>query len=81
MKNIINDNSVVDLHLVDLKSTINTYGSPGKSSDKNDWIKYSNFIVDIGIDESKNIDFILIDGHFRVACSLKCFDTVNQTFL
>jgi hypothetical protein len=31
--------------------------------------------------QQKRIDFILIDGRFRVACCLKCFDIINSNCL
>ena len=78
MKKNINKNDIVDLQLFDLKSTSGTYGHPGKNSSKNDWVKYSNFIIDIGINKSKDINLLLIDGRFRVACCLKCFDMISE---
>ena len=38
--------------------------------------KYSDYIR--LIKNAKTIDLILIDGRFRVACCLKCFDKINQ---
>ena len=78
MKNLINKDEDTKLFLCDLKSVPNTFGHPGPNSNKNDWVKYSNFIVDLGINKSTMIDLILIDGRFRVACCLKCFDVINE---
>jgi UDP-glucose 4,6-dehydratase len=69
------------IKLIDLKCKSNTFGHPGVNSDKENWKKYSNSIIDIGIDSSNKIDFILIDGRFRVACCLKCHNVINDNCL
>ena len=52
----------------------NTYGNPGPTSTNAQRINYSEQIKLI----TGSIDFILIDGRFRVACCLKCFDIINS---
>jgi len=74
-------NKKVIIKLIDLKCKPNNYGHPDKNSNKEDWIKYSNSIIDIGLENSKEIDFILIDGRFRVACCLKCHKMINDNCL
>jgi hypothetical protein len=75
MKNILNlPNNKIDLILVDLKVDNNGLGYPGSNSNLNDWIAYSDSIKII----DKNIDLILIDGRFRVACCLKCYNIIND---
>ena len=55
----------------------NTYGHPGPKSTDAQNIHYSDHIKEItGI-----VDFILIDGRFRVACCLKCFDRIKSDCL
>lgn len=56
----------------------NTWGNPGPNSTKGQILNYSNQILLLDKDLSKRIDFILIDGRFRVACCLKCFDIINN---
>ena len=56
----------------------NTFGHAGPNSTKEDWIKYSSQICNLDSEDSKAIDFILIDGRFRVACCLKCVDLINS---
>jgi hypothetical protein len=46
----------------------NTWGHPGENSIKADWINYSEQIKNV-----TQVDLVLIDGRFRVACCLKCF--------
>jgi hypothetical protein len=55
----------------------NTYGHPGPKSTDADRIRYSDHIKSI----IEPVDFILIDGRFRVACCLKCFDRINSDCL
>ena len=56
----------------------NTLGYPGPNSTKEDWINYSDIIIKISKDILSKIDLILIDGRFRVACSLKCFNIIDD---
>ena len=58
-----------------------TWGYPGKNATIAQKIKYSNYILDLDETEQKNIDLILIDGRFRVASCLKCFDVINDDCL
>lgn len=44
-------------------------------------INYSNYIRNITTDEKKSIDLVFIDGRFRVACCLKCFDIIEPNCL
>ena len=63
---------------IDMKTLPNHWGHPGPGSTINDWKQYSNVICELDKSISQNIDFILIDGRFRVACCLKCFDIIND---
>ena len=56
----------------------NNWGNPGKNATKEQKINYSNQILNLTKEEQDNIDIILIDGRFRVACCLKCFDIIND---
>jgi len=53
-----------------------TWGNPGPMSTKDQWINYSNQLTIV--DNPEKIDLILIDGRFRVACCLKCFNIINE---
>ena len=59
----------------------NNWGYPGPGSTHIQHIHYSNYIRKLTTDEQNNIDLILIDGRFRVACCLKCFDIINTDCL
>jgi hypothetical protein len=66
----------IQFKLVDLKSKPNTWGRPGPDSTQDDWRRYSDVVRTLGTDT--RLDLVLIDGRFRVACCLKCFDVVTS---
>lgn len=76
MKQIIN-NANVELIYVEMYTIPNTWGFPGPNSKIDNWVKYSNIICEID-NSKKDIDLVLIDGRFRVACCLKCFNVVSD---
>ena len=55
-----------------------TWGYPGPNSTHIQHINYSNYIRNLTLEEQNSVDLILIDGRFRVACCLKCFDIINE---
>ena len=59
----------------------NNWGKPGKNASDIQKINYSNHIRNLNYNMQNNIDFILIDGRFRVACCLKCYDIINDDCL
>lgn len=59
----------------------NTWGRPGPNSTETQHKNYSNHIRKLKKTEQENIDLILIDGRFRVASCLKCFDAINPNCL
>jgi len=59
----------------------NSWGNPGQKATYIQKVNYSNHIVNLSKQEQTEIDFILIDGRFRVACCLKCFDIINDNCL
>lgn len=77
LKKILKNNSKVTYLFVDLKSKPNDWGNPGEGSTEEDWKKYSGQFPQLNDMERKKVDMILIDGRFRVACCLKCFEGMN----
>ena len=77
LKRILKNNSKVTYLFVDLKSKQNDWGNPGEGSTEEDWKKYSGQFLKLNDMERKKVDMILIDGRFRVACCLKCFEGMN----
>ena len=59
----------------------NTWGNPGKHATNRQKINYSNHITYLSKEEQDSIDLVFIDGRFRVACCLKCYDVINDNCL
>jgi hypothetical protein len=79
IKNMITQNKdKIIFKYCDMKTLPNTFGNPGKDSTLNDWVNYSNQIINVNKDISSKIDLIVIDGRFRVACCLKCHSVIND---
>lgn len=57
----------------------NNFGQPGPKSTRSQWINYASQIS--RIPNPKDIDLILIDGRFRVASCLHCFNAISDTCL
>lgn len=62
----------------DLETPGNKWGYPGKNCSNNKKKAYSHRIYQLDPEEKKNIDLILIDGRFRVACALKSFNIMSD---
>lgn len=74
-KKIVNNNVIFLFN--DMNTIPNTWGHPAPNCNNNQLINYSSQIYNISENDQQNIDFILIDGRFRVACCLKLFDVIN----
>ena len=59
----------------------NNWGSPGKNATNIQKINYSNQITKLSKEEQDSINLVFIDGRFRVACCLKCYDIINDNCL
>lgn len=59
----------------------NTWGNPGINSTNIQKINYSNHIRKLSKEEQDSIDLVFIDGRFRVACCLKCYDIIKDDCL
>lgn len=75
--NIPNKNHIKFLYN-EMKTLPNTWGYPGPGSTHTQWINYSNQLPNLNLLEKNEIDLVMIDGRFRVACCLKCFNSVND---
>lgn len=60
----------------DMNTLPNNWGYPGPNSTREQIVNYSDHIIRVNDNE---IDLILIDGRFRVACCLKCFGQISNT--
>lgn len=59
----------------------NTWGWPGSNSCRNNWMNYINQITFLNEDERAKVDLVLVDGRFRVACCLTCFNVISNRCL
>ena len=80
MKSILTNNNITFI-FNDLNAQPNNFGRPGPYATNSQKINYSNHILYLSEKEQQEIDFILIDGRFRVACCLKCFDIIKNDCL
>jgi hypothetical protein len=62
----------------DVKTVPNSWGYPGPGSTPDDLRAYSDVIRKLEPELQSSLDLILIDGRFRVACCLKCYDVVSD---
>jgi hypothetical protein len=73
---IPNKEKVIFYHVESLKTKPNTWGYPGKDCDAQDYKKYSD--LPSPFEKRNDFDLIFIDGRFRVACCLKCFNMIGE---
>lgn len=59
----------------------NIWGMPGKNATDIQKINYSNQITKLSKEEQDSIDLVFIDGRFRVACCLKCYNIIKDNCL
>jgi hypothetical protein len=81
LKEKIINKSHINFIYNDMDTKPNTWGHPGVNSNKSQWINYSNQITLLDKKTQNDIDFIMIDGRFRVACCLKSFNVINDNCL
>lgn len=75
-----NNNKIVFIYN-EMDTRPNTWGRPGKKATPLQKINYSNHIRKLSKKERNSIDLVMIDGRFRVACCLKCFDIIRNDCL
>lgn len=59
----------------------NTWGYSGKNATDIQKKNYSEHIRKLTKKEQESIDLVFIDGRFRVACCLKCYDIIKDECL
>jgi hypothetical protein len=77
LKRTINHDNVVYIYN-EMGTQVNNWGHRGKNSTNLQKINYSNHIKTLNEEEQNSINLVFIDGRFRVACCLKCFDIINS---
>jgi hypothetical protein len=78
LKLSIKDDSKIMYIYSEMGTKPRTWGYPNKSCDKLNLINYSEHIRNLSIEERSKIDLVMVDGRFRVACCLKCFEVIND---
>lgn len=78
LKQEIPDSSKIHFIFSEMNTKPNTWGYPGTNATDKQKKNYSNQLNLLTEYEQKNIDFILIDGRFRVACCLKTFHLIQD---
>jgi len=77
LKKIIKNNNITYI-FNNMDTRPNTWGNPGKNATNAQKINYSNHIVKLSKEDQDKIDLVFIDGRFRVACCLKCYDIIKK---
>jgi len=74
-------NSNVTYIFNEMNTLPNTWGYPGKNATDIQKKNYSNQIRNLSKEEKASIDLVFIDGRFRVACCLKCYEIIKDDCL
>jgi hypothetical protein len=80
LKNIIT-NSNINYMYNEMNTKPKTWGYPGGNATIIQKQNYSNQITKLSKKEQGIIDLVFIDGRFRVACCLKCYDIIKDNCL
>jgi hypothetical protein len=81
LKKLIKNNTKIDFKYCDMKTLPNSLGYPGSDSNLSHWVNYSNAILSLDKNFLSKLDLVLIDGRFRVACGLKCYNCISDNCL
>ena len=74
-------NSKINYIFNEMDTKPNSWGNPGKNATDTQKKNYSDHIRKLSKEEQDSIDLVLIDGRFRVACCLKCYDIISEKCL
>jgi len=78
LKSILENTDKINFIFNDMDVRQNNWGHPGPNSTREQKMNYSSQILNLSEEEKKDVDLVLIDGRFRVACCLKCFNSIND---
>ena len=78
LKLSIKDDSKIMYIYNEMGTKLKTWGYPSKLCEKSSLINYSEHIRNLSVEERSKIDLVMVDGRFRVACCLKCFEVIND---
>lgn len=74
-------NSKIHYIFNEMDTQPNNWGRPGKNATDTQKKNYSSHIRKLSKEERDAIDLVFIDGRFRVACCLKCYDIIKEDCL
>lgn len=78
LNSVIKNNSKINYIYNEMGTKPYTWGYPRGRCLKTSLANYSEHIRNLSIEERSRIDLVMVDGRFRVACCLKCFDIIND---
>jgi protein O-GlcNAc transferase len=78
LNSLIVNNTKITYIYNEMGTKLRTWGYPNKKCEKSKLANYSEHIRNLSVEERSKIDLVMIDGRFRVACCLKCFDIIND---
>jgi len=78
LNSLIKNNTKITYIYNEMGTKPHTWGYPCGLCLKTNLINYSEHIRNLSFEERSKIDLVMIDGRFRVACCLKCFDIINE---
>ena len=78
LNSVIKNNSKINYIYNEMGTKPYTWGYPRGRCLKTSLVNYSEHLRNLGIEERSRIDLVMVDGRFRVACCLKCFDVIND---
>lgn len=75
------NNNIITYIFNNMDTIPNKWGRPGLKATNQQKINYSSQLENLTSEEKRNIDLILIDGRFRVACCLKSYNNIKDDCL
>ena len=78
LKSQIKNDSKITYIYNEMGTKPHTWGYPCGLCLKTSLTNYSEHIRNLAIEERSRIDLVMVDGRFRVACCLKCFDVISD---
>lgn len=79
LKEILHDKTNISFFYNEMDASPNDWGNPGPKSTPVQWEQYSSYYPQLPPEERRKVDFILVDGRFRVACCLKSFAYMSDS--
>lgn len=65
----------------DMPIMANNWGRPSNTVTDEQQSSYSTYLSNLSSEELQQLDLVLIDGRYRVACALKAFDAISPQCL